>query len=165
VLLYVAAAWATWQLLRDWKQQSTQAARSERWFWKVLFAALVLLGINKQLDLQSALTEIGRIMATKQGWYENRHQYQTAFIAGMAMIGLTLLTATLNLIWGAPGSTFWALLGSTGLLIFVVIRAASFHHVDTVLGQSFSGLRVNWLLEMGALLTIICSAWRRRERI
>jgi uncharacterized membrane protein (UPF0136 family) len=124
--------------------------------------ALVLLGINKQLDLQSALTEMGRIWANRQGWYEDRSQIQMAFITGIALMGLTLFAATLHVIWGAPKSTFLALIGSTFLMVFIVIRAASFHHVDAMLGHSLSGLRLNWLLEMGALLVIFASAWRRK---
>jgi len=163
VLLYAVAAWTTVQLLLAWNE--THTGRHEHWFWRLLFTGLVLLGINKQLDLQSALTEIGRILADKQGWYANRRQIQMAFIAGIAMMGLTLFAATLHLTWGAHASTHWALLGCTGLVMFVIVRAASFHHVDEVLGYRFSGLRINWLLEMGALLLIIGSAWRRRREI
>lgn len=162
VVLYAAAAWTTWRLLRDWEALSPGAALHEDWFWKMLLIGLVLLGINKQLDLQSALTEIGRMLADQQGWYENRRQVQIAFIVGIAIMGVTVLGATLNLTWGAPSATFWALLGSTGLLVFVVIRAASFHHIDEMLGKDISGLRINWLLEMSMLLVIIASAWRRR---
>lgn len=162
VLLYVAAGWITWRLLDDWKEPHTRTARNEHWFWRMLFVGLVLLGINKQLDLQSAFTEIGRILADKQGWYEDRRQVQMAFIAGITIMGLTLFAATLHLTWGAPASTHWALLGGTGLVVFVVIRAASFHHVDEMLGYRLSGLQINWLLEMGALMVIIGSAWRRR---
>ena len=165
VLLYVLAAWITWRLLRDWDALHADGARHEHWFWRVLFLGLILLGINKQLDLQSAFTEIGRMAADQQGWYEDRRQVQMAFIAGIAIMGLTVLAATLNLIWGAPSSTYWALLGSTGLLIFVVVRAASFHHIDEMLGNDLSGLRINWLLEMGMLLVIIASAWRRRGHL
>lgn len=164
VLLYGAAGWTTWRLLRGWKESHTSAQRYEHWFWRALLIGLTLLGINKQLDLQSALTEIGRILADKQGWYADRRQLQMAFIAGVAVMSLTLFAVALHLTWGAPASTLWALLGGTGLLLFVIIRAASFHHVDEVLGRSFSGLRVNWLLEMGALLVITGSAkWRRRQ--
>jgi uncharacterized membrane protein (UPF0136 family) len=162
VLLYVVAAWVIWRLLHDWKNSHARNARYEPWFWKTLLMGLVLLGINKQLDLQSALTEIGRILAARQGWYADRQQIQIAFIAGIAIMGLTLFAATLHMIWGAPSATVWALLGSTVLVLFVILRAASFHHVDAVLGHSFYGLRINWLLEMGGLLVIIASAWRRR---
>lgn len=162
VVLYAGAALTVLRLLLVWNTARKHTARHEHWFWRVLFAGLVLLGINKQLDLQSALTEIGRILADKQGWYEDRRQIQMAFIAGIAMMGLTLIAAMLNLTWGAPASAHWALLGGVGLVIFVIIRAASFHHVDEMLGQRFSGLQINWLLEMGMLSLIAGSAWRRR---
>ena len=161
MLLYAAAAWATFQLLIA--SEETHTGPNERWFWRALLAGLVFLGVNKQLDLQSALTEIGRILADKQGWYADRHQLQMALIAGMATMGLTLFAATLHLTWGAPASTHWAMLGGVALVVFVVIRAASFHHVDAFLGYRLSGLRVNWLLEMGALLLILVSALRRRH--
>ena len=159
VALYVAAAAVVGRLLRRWPGSK---APHEIWFWRLLFAALVLLGINKQLDLQSAFTELARLMAFKQGWYAERRQVQLAFIAGSAIMGLTLLAATAHLIWGAPRATWWALGGSTALVLFVLVRAASFHHVDEWLGRSLAGLRVNWLLEAGGLLLIGASAWRRR---
>ncbi len=162
VLLYLVAAWAAWRVLRTWNGSDTRTRRNERWFWKVLVVGLIVLGINKQLDLQSALTELGRILADRQGWYADRRQVQMAFIAGVGVMGLTMFAAILHLTWGAPTATIWALLGSIGLVAFVIIRAASFHHVDAVLGTRLSGWRINWLLEMGGLLVIIGSAWRRR---
>lgn len=164
VLLYVIAAWATWRLLRDWKQPRIHGGRHERWFWRLLFVGLILLAINKQLDLQSAFTELGRMAANRGGWYADRRQVQMAFIAGIAILGLTLFVATLYLTWGAPAATQWALLGATGLVMFVLVRAASFHHVDTMLGSELSGVRVNWLLEMGGLMVIIVSVWCRHAR-
>lgn len=164
VLLYGAAAWTTLQLLLAWNNRLTRTTPKEHWFWRILLTGLVFLCINKQLDLQSALTEVGRILAKQQGWYASRSQFQTAFIAGIAMISLTLLSATLHLIWGAPASTHWALLGAAGLVLFVIIRAASFHHVDEVLGHRLAGIRINWLLEMGPLLVIISSSVWRRHR-
>jgi len=159
VALYFAAAALVGLLLRRWPGSN---AVHEIWFWRLLLVALVLLGINKQLDLQSAFTELARLMAFQQGWYAERRQAQLAFIAGSAIMGLTLLAATAHLIWGAPRATWWALGGSAALVLFVLVRAASFHHVDEWLGRSLAGLRVNWLLEAGGLLLIGASAWRRR---
>jgi hypothetical protein len=159
VALYFGVAALVWGLLRRWPRWNTG---QEIWFWKLLFIALVLLGINKQLDLQSAFTEMARLMAVKQGWYAERRQAQMAFIAGGAILGLTLLAATTYLIWGAPGATHWALAGSAALVLFVLVRATSIHHVDEFLGRSLAGFRVNWLLEWGGLLVIGASAWRRR---
>ncbi len=159
VALYFATAALVWRLLRRWPRSSTL---HEIWFWKLLLVALVLLGINKQLDLQSAFTELARLIAIQQGWYAERRQAQVAFIAGGAILGLTLLAATTYLIWGAPRATYWALGGSAALVLFVLVRATSFHHVDELLGRSLAGLRINWLLEWAGLLLIGASAWRRR---
>jgi hypothetical protein len=63
-------AWANW--------------RSSAPGWLMLAIALVLLGFNKQLDLQILLTEIGRSLAQHYGWYQQRRTIQTAFIAMLA---------------------------------------------------------------------------------
>lgn len=163
VLLYLATIWAVWRVVRAGQRTLTNSGRHEHWFWRLLMVGLILLAINKQLDLQSALTEMGRMAAHQGGWYSNRHQVQLAFIAGLSMMALTLLAATLVMIWGAPSATVWALIGAAGLVLFVMIRAASFHHVDAWLGSSVAGIKTNWMIEMGSLLLISFSAWRRRS--
>lgn len=162
VVLYVVTAWAVWRVVRGWPKARQSRAAHEQWFWRLLLVALVLLAINKQLDLQSAFTEIGRMVAHQGGWYKDRHQVQLAFIAGLSIMALTLLAATLVLIWGAPAATGWALAGAGGLVLFVVVRAASFHHVDAWLGASVAGFKMNWIFEMGSLTVILTSAWRRK---
>lgn len=162
--LYAAAVLAVWRVLRGWPVQGTPSFDKERWFWRLLVFGLLLLGINKQLDLQSAVTELGRISASEGGWYNRRQQVQEAFIAGIALMGLTLFAMVLQLVWRAPRATHVALAGTAGLFIFVVIRAASFHHVDAWLGQRVGGVRMNWLLEMGGLAIIIAASLKRLGR-
>ena len=69
----------------------------ERRAWRFIAMLFLVLGINKQLDLQTALTEAGRILAHLQGSYEQRRFIHTAFI-GLVAITCLLLAATL-LIW------------------------------------------------------------------
>ena len=58
-----------------------------------------------------------------------------------------------------------ALLGAAFLGCFIVIRAVSFHHVDQLLGLEYSGLRVNWILELGGIGCIALAAgWRSMNR-
>ncbi len=158
MLLYAATAASIWMLLRriDFTRQEP-----ERWVWRVLLIGLIALGINKQLDVQSALTELGRIAAQRQGWYESRRQTQLAFIAGAGILGLTFLTALIFLAWGSHQATLSALIGGFALLLFVMIRAASFHQVDRLLNADFAGLRYNWIIEMGGLTWILASSMRR----
>lgn len=163
VLLYVASLWMTWRVLKR-MPGGHWGNRQERWFWRLLLVALLMLALNKQLDLQSALTEIGRMAAEKGGWYKDRHQVQVAFIAGISILGLTAMAALLCLVWGSPSETLITLAGATGLVVFVIIRAASFHHVDAWLGEDVAGIRMNWLMEMGSLTVILWGAWRRGGR-
>ena len=127
----------------------------------MLLLGMVALGINKQLDLQSALTEMARILALEQGWYGDRRRYQEAFIVAVPVVGLTALAAMALLVWKAPAPTLWACTGATGLLVFVAIRATSFHGVDEMLGWHLAGLPLNWVLEMGSLVVI---GWSARKR-
>jgi hypothetical protein len=132
-------------------------------FWVVLTAALVLLGINKQLDLQSLFTQTARDMAFAQGWYENRRLYQAAFIGFLITGGLAVAALLLWAVRRLPLSTQVAAAGLVVLIVFVVIRGASFHHVDEMLGSDVEGIRFNWLLELGPLLAISIGAFIRRR--
>ena len=132
----------------------------------MLAAAMTLLAVNKQLDLQSLLTEIGRDAAKAQGWYEDRQTFQTIFIAaigGGATLGFAAMLWMLRRRWRE--STL-PLVGVAFLLAFVVVRAASFHHVDQGLGETWIGLRFNWILELGGIAMVGAGAiagWRARR--
>src|SRR3954454_1780330 len=74
------------------KEKEQALGRARRWhapvFWFALCGVLVALGFNKQLDLQSDLTEIGRNMARSEGWYEQRRTFQKIFVVlfGLAAV-------------------------------------------------------------------------------
>jgi hypothetical protein len=128
-------------------------------FWLLMLCVLVLLGINKQLDLQSWFTEVGRDLAKSQGWYEERRAVQTSSIAALVLCGLTgtmVLTVSMRRV---IGHIVGAVLGLGFLVTFVVLRAASFHHVDQWLGSGV--VRLNWALELGGIALIALSAWRQ----
>ena len=59
--------------------------------WRTISVLFLALGINKQLDLQTALTEAGRVLARYQGWYEQRQFVQLVVIALFAMTCLIAL--------------------------------------------------------------------------
>ena len=79
VVLYLACAFVCWRTARKLSEQAPNRTEELRIWWcvSVLFT---VLGINKQLDLQTALTELGRIIAQHQGWYAHRQTVQLAFI-------------------------------------------------------------------------------------
>jgi hypothetical protein len=160
VVLYLLAAVSCWISARELVLEDI--ASNERRAWWAISALFLALGINKQLDLQSALTETGRVLAHYQGWFEQRQLVQLAFIALVAII--CLIAAIALLLWtrSAPTPARLALIGTSMVLGFVLIRAASFHHVDQFIGQRILGLRWNWILEMsGISLVLFASQWRQ----
>ena len=133
--------------------------------WLLIAVTMVLLGINKQLDLQTLLIQEVRKQAYAHGWYSQRRRYQVEFIATILVVGLL---ATIGL-------AFWlrrvlrrvalAIAGIGMLVLFVAIRAASFHYVDRAL--SLGGrVRVNWILDLSGVGLIIVAAmhWRYIDR-
>ena len=158
--LYLLATGSCWITARELVLEDIGS--NERRAWWAISILFLALGINKQLDLQSALTEAGRVLAHYQGWFEQRQLVQLAFIALVAII--CLIAAITLFLWtrSAPIPTRLALMGTTMVLGFVLIRAASFHHVDQFIGQTILGLRWNWVLEMsGISLVLFASQWRQ----
>lgn len=132
-------------------------------FWLYLAAFLFLLGINKQLDLQSWFTELMRDRAKIYGWYQNRRPIQIAFLLLMG-IGMLVTLVSLRLFLANSWRRYkvtWV--GIVLLCAFILIRAASFHHFDLFIGHQFLGLAVNVLLENGALLLIILGTYLAKK--
>lgn len=136
-----------------------------RQFWIAVMVFMLALGLNKQLDLQTWFTQVGRDLALAQGWYDGRRAVQAAFIAGLVVGGVVLV----RLMRGWIGSA-WELyrlcaLGVAVTLVFIIVRASTFHYVDRMLGLDFAGLRVNVVLELGSIALVAAGAWQWRGRM
>jgi len=123
-------------------------------FWLVLTVSLLFLGINKQLDLQTLLNDVGRRMAKSEGWYDRRRVYQVVFIATVSSAGLIAVGGFSWLARKQWKRNFVALLGTVFLYVFVLIRASSIHHVDMMLHWQFLGWTWNWVLELGGIVVV-----------
>ncbi len=125
-----------------------------RMFWLLLTVVLLALGINKQLDLQSALTAVGRCLAQAQGWYAERRAFQLRFIISIIVLSF-LFGCLLTWMMRRYLRRIWlALTGVLLLLVFVAIRAIGFHHFDQFIGYEIGGIRVNWAFEIGGTAMI-----------
>jgi hypothetical protein len=140
-------------------------ARRERFVWQTLAVTMAVLGVNKQLDLQSAVTEIGRILARAEGLYGERRGLQVLFIAGIAVLAGAASVALLVLSRSTSRQARTAILGAMLVFAFVVIRAASFHSIDIILGLTWLGLRVNWLAELSGIFLVLGAALSRFARL
>ena len=162
VVVYLAAAFAAAAAARSMPGPDPRTRR-ERVFWWGAAAILLVLGVNKQLDLQSLMTMIARCHAQLSGWYDVRRVVQEAFIyliAAGAVVALGLMALLLR---GILGRIWPGLVGLGFVCLFVVVRAASFHHVDVLLGSTAAGIKLNWLLELPGPTLVALVALRRRK--
>jgi len=136
------------------------------WFWRLMAVVLFLLAINKQLDVQLLLADIGRALTKYQGWYGQRKPAQIRVLALGACLCLGCLLEIGHRLRRAPRSTLIALLGVLILGVNVVIHLVSLHSIEHVLAFSVAGVSVGDGIEVLAILWIAASAflYSRTER-
>lgn len=148
LLCFVLAA-QVWRRLRGHRGRS---------FWALIAVLMIFLAVNKQLDLQSALTALARCMAQAEGWYDSRRIVQVAFIAGLLWLMLSGLIIALHTLRGRLLRDGAALLGLAVLCSFVAVRAVGFHQMDALIGHRHLGVSTNYLFENTGLLLIALNA-------
>ena len=134
---------------------------SQRKAWWILVLALVLLGINKQLDLQGLFMELGRSFASYEGVYEKRRVLQLIFLFLLAVASLTALGLWFRMnrhSWREEG---YMLVGSMFLVGFVLVRAASFHHFQEFFALPLGGVRLHRVIELTAIAWVAAAAVKR----
>ena len=165
VALYLLAGISCWKtkggVFREDPNQQSDGS-----IWRAISVVFFFLGINKQLDLQSAMTELGRAAAYSGGWYEMRRTVQIYFIVGIVLACAAAVPAILFWARKSPSETWLALVGSTFVLGYVLIRAASFHHIDHFLSSRLFGFKWLWFFEMtGIGIVLLASEWRRASLV
>jgi len=158
LLAGISCGWAAFAA-----RSAGEAAGPDWQKWIATTVLLAALGLNKQLDLQSLVTDLGRVLARQQGWYQDRRGVQTLVVLGTFAVSLLTALAVFR-----QFRKFWLdnLLLGTGIILlatFVVVRAISFHHLDVLLGTRMAGMKANWLLELTGIATIWLAAFRERK--
>ena len=127
--------------------------------WLLLSLLLLFLGINKQLDLHNFLREWGRVLVIDFGWYDARREIQRWFIR--VLVGAGVL-ALLFLGWFfftrlTRQKEMWPIaIGLGCVAVFILIRAASFNHVDYLLSKwrIIGPFRMKYVAELGGILLV-----------
>ncbi|WP_312529578.1 hypothetical protein [Paracoccus sp. (in: a-proteobacteria)] len=129
-----------------------------RGLWLMITVLMLLLAINKQLDLQTALTATGRCLSHVQGWYEDRQTVQKLFIGAMIVIISTVIALMLASMRGKVRENALAFMGLFVLMTFVMVRAVGFHHMDSLISAEIASVSVNFIFENAGLLMIALNA-------
>ena len=178
--LYLVGALATWwarrvgrrgaRAARAWAGPERRRAdrapsyRAHSILWLVLLLACVLLGLNKQLDLQAWVTDEVRTLAVEQGWHEQRRAVQAVLVGvggAAAIAGLLVIVTTTRRHLPRHAAAF---VGLGVLLAYAAARMVSYHQLDAVLRQSTWGWRSGELIEAAGVLCIVACALAAHRR-
>lgn len=129
-------------------------------YWAAMALAMLALGVNKQLDLQTLFTQLMRDDSLRHGWFAERRLLQLAFIVGVAAGGVVMALLAWRRLRMLHRNIRMAAWGVCLVFTYVLIRAASFHHVDRFINAAIFGARWNWVLEIGGIAIVIIAALR-----
>lgn len=166
-IAYFIAAFLCWRAGKLERESPLEIRNSHSYFlWFGLAIILLILGLNKQLDLQTLFTSVGREIAMNQGWYGKRREVQSALTGFFGLFGLLSIGVFIwwlrNRFW-----EFWLIiLGLVLLFSFIFIRAASFNHVNYFLNKwSVIGpFRMKYVVELGSIVLLGSGAIQRIKK-
>jgi hypothetical protein len=160
----LTAVLAGWTAKRTGADRVIEDGPKVKTVWIAVTLLLAFLCVNKQLDLQSLVTDIGRALAKTQGWYGERREVQRLFVLGVLTAAgafAAWFTWRFRYFWLHHGLL---VTGLFFLLTFIAVRAVSFHHVDQFLKTRFSGVKMNWVLELTGIFLVAAAAVREMWR-
>ena len=130
-------------------------------FWLVIGVFLLLLCINKQLDLQTVFEASMKELAQSHGWYAQRRMMQSVFIGLLSISLLTGLVVLRSVLAKACQQHKAVCLGVLLLCVFIVLRAAAFNHLSFLNTQTYWGFNAHSLLELTALCVMFYGTFKR----
>lgn len=127
--------------------------------WIALAAVLVLLGLNKQLDLQTMLTAAVRDAAKQQGWYADRRPVQIAAVVGSLVLVVVIGALIARALRGELRRLWPAVAGVAVLGAYAAMRTTSLHELDAFMVGG--PLPMKWWGELLglALIAFASAAW------
>ncbi len=158
VLAYFTCGYKSYCVLLSSERIFEPPIQRQKLLWLSITLVMILLGINKQLDLQSFFTAAARVVAKEYGWYAERRLYQTSFIVALSIFGLATITVMLGLYYKVRRMHGIAIVGLFALIIFILIRASSFHNIDSFLSSQILGVKMNGLLELSGIALVMINA-------
>ncbi len=126
-------------------------------FWLWLCLLYLFLGINKQLDLHTLLIAIGKNIAECQGWYQNRRTVQAFFILILACFMFFIIGLLLNTSKKLNRPQKLSFFGACLIFVYLLGRAMSFHHIDTLFPVFTSDWKFFWIVELSGLAIVLFS--------
>ena len=135
-------------------------------YWLILAVGLLLLAVNKQLDLQKLIYITGRNLAIRQGWFDQRREIMRIVLVGVGIVGVLSVAAVLLLMRGLWSRIWLSVLGVALLAAFAVIRVGELMDLSPLTHTKLIGpVHLSHTLELTAItLVLIGSVLFNRPR-
>lgn len=162
VMLYLAVAGLC--VKAGWKTRASSAAGpsegNQAWIWWGCAALLLALGINKQLDLQTLLVEVGRQVSRNTGWYGQRRRVQRLF----ALVVAACLVVPLWILFWKQRYFFKRnplfLPGISLVAVYILLRVASIDHLDESAGLKLDDRAWLPVFELAGLASLALAGYQ-----
>lgn len=146
----------------------TQTGNKElRLLWIFITCVLLVLGVNKQLDLQILLRNLGRALAEIQGWQEYRRIVQKVFSI-IFVLGICIFTSIVFMRARRILLKAWIeIIGMIILFAFAMIRTGSINHIVKAESIEKRALHIHAIELLGLfiiLLALFCHFKRLKGR-
>lgn len=153
---YLTIAWLNLRVARRTCGTQMHIAR-ERRCWRVFAIIMLLLGVNKQLDLQLLALLIGRRFAQALGAYPYHRVIQAVAVGIIIVLAIAAAVLIMRRLHGTSRPLRSAGAGVAMLLGYIAARSLSFTHLDDLLGIWVVNIHLYWALEIFAQCCILVS--------
>lgn len=143
-----------WAAARSARAHSRNRIDKPQVFWGCLGLVMLLLAVNKQLDLQMWFWQTGKTFAKTHDLYTYRRAIQWASFGGITAFAVVLFVYLIGMRKQRDWVQALALLGLLYTLCFVLLRASSLHHIDLLLTQTIVGIKINVILELTGITLV-----------
>lgn len=126
--------------------------------WLVALVIVLFLSADALFEFRFFLTDLNRMIARGQGWYEQRNLIQRTMVGGTLSVGTAVLLMLFSQRGGVVRGFRLAYAGSLFLIGFYVIRFISFHPVDKILSYTLIGIDVSLIMEILGIICVILSS-------
>jgi hypothetical protein len=151
----VSVVWCIWAAVKTPPRMAPIDRDNHRIFWFIVAGVMLVLGVNKQLDLQLLLWLAGRSWIRSAGLNDYRALIQIGSMVVMTGVAGAGLAFFVWLSRDAFPHRKWAIAGVLVTALFVFIRAISLHGLDSMLGWNLAGLKLSGVLELAGILVVI----------
>jgi len=140
-----------------------RTARHRAAFWLISAGLLLLIGINKQLDLQTMMINIGRSIAVRQGWWDQRAWAQRTALAAAIVAAMLVGMWMIRTAWRHGMGERLCVVSIAILTCYVLLRMTAIVRQDDILPELLHADRLAMACELTGLAGAGISAWLARH--